>query len=72
MSFYIKVGVTTLQYIFGQAYLAQGDHTILPLDSSLSSIMGQRTQISFYDTKLVNTAYYSGTGCLLIETLFSY
>lgn len=47
-----------------QAFLksgAQGHYTIKPLDSTLISVLGQRTEISFYDALLVNKAYCSGT-----------
>ena len=39
---------------------ADGLYTLLPNDVQLRFVIGQRTELSFYDSKLINNAYCNG------------
>jgi len=43
-----------------QVFTANGKRTIEPLDPLYKQTIGQRVQLSFLDTKLLNLAYCSG------------
>jgi predicted nucleic acid-binding protein len=64
----LRIGDTCTKHMFTQEFANQAYvYTILPKDTTQVYALGQRSELSFYDHKIVNLAYCNGRKTLIFE-----